>query len=219
MSAQIECPICFEVVEVNRNCVTTECGHCFHANCLMQSVAHNGFGCPYCRTIMVEVPEEEDESDGYFTDDYDDDATLFDEYALTSFRMFHQQLNNEEVEEEVEEDEEWETLTEDEELPTEPNAAYVAQKLTERGITFEDLVKNVLVSEHNRYGTLYSEYCRRSSEIYGQFRAVITQYRPSEQTSEQNNNATENKNKNVVVDFDAQPKISRANLVRYTSYY
>jgi hypothetical protein len=180
MSAQIECPICFEVVELNRNCVTTECSHCFHANCLMQNVAHNGFGCPYCRTAMIEAPQEEDDSDDGYS--IDDDATVFDEDALTSFRMFHQRLNDEEVEEEPEE---WESDDEDEdededEMPAEPDAAYVAQKLAERGITFEDLVKNILVGDHSGFGTLYRDYERRSSEVYGQFRVVISQYNPSE---------------------------------------
>ena len=64
MSAPIECPICMDCIEsTTNNCVTTECGHCFHTNCLMKSVAHNGFGCPYCRTAMAEQPEEDDDDD------------------------------------------------------------------------------------------------------------------------------------------------------------
>ena len=168
-----------DVIEVNRNCVTTECGHCFHASCLIQSVAHNGFGCPYCRTIMAEVPEEESSDDG----DNDEEATVFDEDALTSFRMFHQRLNGEEVEEEAED---WETdgdendEEEEEEAEEMPDATYVAQKLASRGITFEDLVKNILFQEHSNFGDFYNDYERRSSEVYGQFRAVITQYTPAE---------------------------------------
>ena len=61
MSAPIECPICMDSIEISTNCVTTECGHCFHTNCLMKSIAHNGFGCPYCRTKMAEEPEEEED--------------------------------------------------------------------------------------------------------------------------------------------------------------
>ena len=58
-----ECPICMDPIEGAKNSITTECGHAFHATCLMTSVAHNGFGCPYCRTAMAEVPEEEDDED------------------------------------------------------------------------------------------------------------------------------------------------------------
>ena len=62
MSAQIDCPICLDCIETSKNCVTTECGHCFHTSCLMTSVAHNGFGCPYCRAKMAEEPEKKEYS-------------------------------------------------------------------------------------------------------------------------------------------------------------
>ena len=59
-----ECPICMEELQIGKNCVTTECGHRFHTNCLMTSVAHNGFGCPYCRSVMAEeVIEDDDEEE------------------------------------------------------------------------------------------------------------------------------------------------------------
>ena len=51
---EVECPICMENIELNKNCVKTECGHDFHSNCLIKSIAFNGFGCPYCRFEMVE---------------------------------------------------------------------------------------------------------------------------------------------------------------------
>jgi hypothetical protein len=151
----------------------------------MQNAAHNGFGCPYCRTKMAEEPEQEESDDGY-GDDEEEEVTVFEEDALTSFRMFHQRINGEEVEEE--EAEEWDTVAEDEEEDDEeeeeaeqiPDAAYMAQKLTERGITLEDLVKDILYQEHSHFGTNYTDYERRSSEVYGQFRAIITQYHPSQ---------------------------------------
>ncbi len=173
-----DCPICMDTIEGLYNRVVTECGHAFHCSCLMQNTAHNGFGCPYCRTAMAaEVEEAED-------DDYSvDDESMFPEDALVSFRMFHQQINGEEVEEE--EPEEWETDDEDEDEDEAdgeenrlqmPDVAYMAQKLANRGITFEDLVKNVLYQEHSNFGEHYADYGRRSSEVYGQFRAIIFQY-------------------------------------------
>jgi hypothetical protein len=176
MSAQIDCPICMDCIEsTTKNCVTTECGHCFHTNCLMKSVAHNGFGCPYCRNKMAEEPREKN----YFDDEYsiEDDNTIFDDDALTSFRMFNQRINDEEVEEE--EPEEWETVNgdEQEEVIEEehyshlPSSSYVAEKLAEKGITYEDLVKSLLECEHN-----YPDFRRRSAEVYGQFRIVLTRY-------------------------------------------
>lgn len=179
-TSALECPICMDTIEGLCNRVVTECGHAFHCSCLMQNAAHNGFGCPYCRTKMAEEPEEEEDEE----DEEDDEVTVFVEDALTSFRMFHQRINGDEVEEEPAE--EWESVDgsddedadEDEEQDVMPTADYVAQKLTERGITLEDLVKNILFQEHSNYGENYADYDRRSSEVYGQFRAIISQYTP-----------------------------------------
>ena len=71
----MSCPICMDDIVNNVNCVTTECGHCFHASCLMTNVAHNGFGCPYCRTVMAEDQEDSDDDTEYnvVSDDGEDD--------------------------------------------------------------------------------------------------------------------------------------------------
>jgi len=223
MSAPIDCPICMDCIEsTTRNCVTTECGHCFHTNCLMQSVAHNGFGCPYCRTAMAEVPEEEET-------DYGDDEemeSVFGEYALTSFRMFHQQINGEEIEEEPAE--EWESIDDSEEGESEedaedlmPDAAYMAQKLADRGITMEDLIKSILFQEHSNYGILYADYERRSSEVYGQFRAVITQYEPTSAAVQANPQQVVRQIEPKPItrsslDFAAQPKLNNVSIRRYS---
>ena len=87
MSAPIDCPICMDCIEsTSKNCVTTECGHCFHTNCLMQSVAHNGFGCPYCRTAMADEPD--DASTEYPGEENEEDEVdpLEDNYMLRGFR-------------------------------------------------------------------------------------------------------------------------------------
>jgi hypothetical protein len=59
----IECPICYDEIDVLKNCVTTECGHQFHCNCLMRNSATNGFSCPMCRSVMAEEPELSDSDD------------------------------------------------------------------------------------------------------------------------------------------------------------
>jgi hypothetical protein len=129
---------------------------------------------------MAEQPEESDSDD---EDSDSEEETVFDEDALTSFRMFHQRINEEEVEEEEEQDDDWGTVDSEVEVEGEvlvselPDAAYVAEKLLGRGITFEDLVKDALYNAHSNWGD-FDEYERRSSEVYGQFRAVITQFSP-----------------------------------------
>ena len=183
-----ECPICMDAIAGVCNRVVTECGHAFHCSCLMQNSVHNGFGCPLCRTKMAEEKEEEDEEDEEGYED-EDEETVFEEDVLTSFRMFHQRINGEEVEEEP--SDEWETVDEAEEEEGEednavrmPDVTYVTRKLIERGITFEDLVKNSLRSEHSEWDRYYNDYERRSSEVYGQFRAIITQFQRQEVATE-----------------------------------
>ena len=167
-----ECPICMDDIVANTNRVVTECGHAFHCSCLMRNACQNGFGCPYCRTKMAEKPEEDEEDDSI------EEGNDFNDDVLTSFRMFHQQINNEDVEEEPEEDDEVEEDVED----LKPDADYVLQKLIERGVTMKDLVTDILFQEHSEWGEYYADYERRSSEIFGHFRAVLSQYTP------QNNN-------------------------------
>ena len=207
-----------DIIGLN-NRVTTECGHAFHCSCLMQNAAHNGFGCPYCRTTMAEIPDDSDsDSDDSITISsfYNDEEDEF----LTSFRMFHQQLNGQEVEEEdsdsdstdwsdedSDSDEEEDGLVEGLEIIGQPvverdqpvverdvrgappvvdaDSAHITQKLMERGITFEDLVKTILFHEHDNYLNRYSHHERRSSEIYGQFKAVMSRFR-NEQTRRPN---------------------------------
>jgi hypothetical protein len=175
-----ECPICLETIDGLCNRVVTDCGHAFHCSCLMQNAVYNGFGCPYCRSTLATSPKEEEEE---FDDDDDEsfDSSIFEEDALTSFRMFHQQLEGEDVEEEPVEND-WSTVDGDEprdeaEDPDHmPNAAYIARKLIERGVTMEDLVKNLIMLDHPAIGL--EEYERPANGVYGNIRAIIHQYRP-----------------------------------------
>lgn len=177
-----ECSICLEMIEGPKNSIVPECGHTFHCSCLMKNVVHNGFGCPLCRFVMAETVDEDDDDDEDIDElDSLNDSEMFDDNALTSFRMLFQRISGEEVEEEPveEQDDDWSTIDGEERVdPTSlPDSSYITQKLIERGITYEDLVKNILFQEHSSWGTnKYDDYQQRSMEIYGQFRATITQY-------------------------------------------
>ena len=199
LQLQTECPICMDPFELGNmnNLVVTECGHTFHCKCLMQNVAHNGFDCPYCRTEMASVPDDESESsyETFDSSESDDNSVEPYEYdTLTSFRMFHQRMDGDEIEEEEDEEEEEEAVVSDDNdtIMNTLDATYISNKLQERGITFEDLVKNLISIEHidkiNR-----EDYYRRGSEVYGQFRAIISQFRPQPQPQPQSSNvSTEN---------------------------
>jgi hypothetical protein len=186
-----ECPICLNDIETNNNCVTTECGHKFHCSCLFQNAAHNGFGCPYCRTSLAEEvldkDDEEDDEDDEEDEDDDDwnegyynehNEESFQEVSLETFRMFHQRLNGEEVEEGTEIREEPIYPEDYDERAGDgiPNAEYVSRKLLERGITHQDLVRSLLAVDHDDllegWGIMYRE---KSSQVYGQIRKVIHQ--------------------------------------------
>ena len=209
MSTQIECPICMDCVESTKNCVTTECGHCFHASCLMTSVAHNGFGCPYCRTAMAEEPAD-DESSEYESVDEDEVDPLEDNDMLRGFRFFFNNVNGEEhdeddVEEEIVfESEEDEEDNEDEE--PKPSAEFITQKLVQQGVTMEQLVKALLMG-HEEYQN--DENSRVDDELFGKMRIIISNFTP-EQTVQPIQPVQSVLRVNPIqppeVDFSAQPK-------------
>lgn len=184
---EIECPICMDCIEGKKNCVTTECGHCFHTNCLMTSIAHNGFGCPYCRTAMAEVPDEDDDEDDEDDEDYDDDEDDEDfqdnEDVLRSFRFFMNNLNGEENDEHDIEEEASRLAdiaetneAEEPEIPL-PSSEIIAQKLSQQGVTMEDLVK-ILMLNHNEYDSKSEQYERLDGEIFGKMRIIISNFTP-----------------------------------------
>ena len=179
---QIECPICYEEIDLEKNCITTECGHRFHCKCLLQNAATNGFACPMCRSTMAEEPElsvSEDEYEEYSDDEDEED---YDDNALTSFRMFHQQLAGEEVEEEQEE--EPLVASQDLEVEVKPNAAYIAAKLVSQGLTMEDMVKCLLV-EHEEYEPDIETNDSCSNRMFGKFRQIISNYKREQEQQQQ----------------------------------
>jgi len=106
----VECPICFDVIENNNNCMVTECGHRFHTNCMLKHVSMGNHGCPMCRTAMVSPSEnnEDDEETLYSEDDDDEDEDDYDDldirnnpeqiddYILRGFRWLFLQYPSEE---------------------------------------------------------------------------------------------------------------------------
>jgi hypothetical protein len=168
MNTQTECPICIEIIDFKKNCVTTECGHCFHTNCLMTSVAHNGFGCPYCRTAMAEeIKEEEEEEEDDWYDEEEEE--MFSDDSLRAFRFF---MNNIGGLEHEQEDIEEEALV--------PSAEFLAKKIIEDGVTMEQMVQALLLS-HAEYED-NEEFERIDSELYGKLRIIISNYTPEQNT-------------------------------------
>ena len=216
---KFECPICMDDIELNKNCVTTECGHCFHASCLMRSVAHNGFGCPYCRTAMAEAPEEDEESEYESEVDEEEVDPLEDNDMLRGFRFFFNNVygvehDEDDVEEEQANEEAERAYAVQQEEIVKPNAAFITQKLVEQGVTMEQLIK-ALLKDHEEYDAEEEEALRIDDEIFGKMRIIISNYtpqqaaavepQPAEQATPQPQPA-EQAAPQAEVDYSAQPK-------------
>ncbi len=179
----IECCICMDDIIGDKNKTTTECGHIFHCSCLMKNTAHNGYGCPYCRTVMAEPIVDTDDEDDYEQgddddDDNDDDNDDDDDNALTSFRMFHQTISGDEIEDEPElVNDDDDDDNDNDYIIEKPTTEYIANKLIGQGVSVEDLVKCLLI-EHSEYEDDY-QYERSSSSMFGRMRILISNYTPT----------------------------------------
>jgi len=75
----VECCICYENINKDKNNCVTDCGHAFCLKCLVTSFAHGNNACPCCRTEMIEMPEVEDEDEE--ESDEDDYSEMDDDNA------------------------------------------------------------------------------------------------------------------------------------------
>lgn len=186
-ASTVDCPICMDAVEMTKNCVTTECGHCFHASCLMANVAHNGFGCPYCRTAMAEEPENEDDDTegeyGWSDNEEEDEDELYDDYALRGLRFMTDNLEG--VEHDIldvhDENEYVAEQSVEDETPNVPSVEYISSKLVEQGVTMEMLVKCILLN-HDEYNNHPNsdEFDRIDNDIFGKIRILVSNYSPDQ---------------------------------------
>jgi len=179
MNALCDCPICMDAIDLNKNCITTECGHSFHASCLMTNVSRNGFGCPYCRTAMAQDIEESDSNSDDATESWSDASNeeLYDDYALRGLRFMMNNLEGVDhdildIHDEREDDEERER--EEDENNHIPNALYITEKLVSQGVTIEQLVKALLIN-HEEYEDS-NEVAHIEGDIFGKIRIIISNY-------------------------------------------
>lgn len=170
-----ECPICMDVLSGTKNIVTTECGHCFHTNCLMTSVAHNGFGCPYCRTQMAAAPEESDDDDDSAWSSYDEDEELYGDHSLRGARWLFQRANGDEVDDEEDLEEE---DREEDDIIVKPSVEFLTRKLVSQGITMENMVQALLV-DHEEYDNSAAG-ADFDGILFGKLRILISNYKPED---------------------------------------
>lgn len=191
MTDQCECPICMDVIDITKNCVTTDCGHKFHCSCLMQNAAHNGFGCPFCRTAMAEEPQDSDDEEddgrdsfGWETDDDEEQETTpedEEDYVLRGLRFMTDQL-------EVNGWHEWDDIHAEVTYVTRRNtqvqqnqeleqrerddASFITQGLLREGVTTEMLVMCLLGGCHDEY-IQSKQFDRIDRSVFGKIRRLI----------------------------------------------
>lgn len=78
ITTEMECPICYIVLESDTNYTITSCKHAFCMKCFISCVLQNNL-CPCCRTVLYEQTSSESDHDSYTTYDENDD----DEYTDT----------------------------------------------------------------------------------------------------------------------------------------
>ena len=179
MSDHNECPICMEVLSGTKNIVTTECGHCFHTNCLMTSVAHNGFGCPYCRTEMAEAPAEDEDDDDSEWNSYDgEDDELYGDHSLRGARWLFQRANGEEVDDEEDLPDEVEEDRDDMDIIVKPSVEFLTRKLVSQGITMENMVQALLI-DHDEYDNS-TDGANFDGILFGKLRILISNFKPED---------------------------------------
>lgn len=200
-----DCPICMESIETGKNCLTTECGHSFHTSCLMKSVAHNGFGCPYCRTAMTEDHEEEEEDSSVYTDESDEEYEFEEDDLLRGFRFFFNRINNYENDaEDIEEEDDYMfyTVFENQDVIP-PSAECIVNELQEQGITYEQVVNTILYQGNLR--GFDTEVNRETNHTIWRIIREIS-FRPDQEQEQEEEQPTQ------VVDFEAQRKTSQLQL-------
>lgn len=183
----MECVICYDELCMEKNCITTECGHQFHASCLMKHAAFNGFDCPMCRAVMAEEPEEsehgdefEDEDDGETIGTWDTDCETNDNYILDGFRWLFQQAEGTPIDYIVpysEEYEHWKFVMDNNQDTYEQEADRRTKEVVDElkkfnGLTFEDLIKCALY-ENDEYFTDSSEHSKASRKVRGTISGVL----------------------------------------------
>jgi len=175
MSATCECPICMDNILETTNKVITECGHCFHTSCLMTNISHNGFGCPYCRTVMAEESSCSEDEDAYEQGFYQEE----EDYSLRGMRWLFQRVNEEPIEEDDDESDEEEDEAEEESVPK-PSVEYLTYKLMREGVTMEQLVKTLLL-QHEEYEENEEEFDHVSDNLFGKIRIILSNFKPEDE--------------------------------------
>lgn len=179
MSEPIECPICMDCIG-DKNCITTECGHKFHAKCMFTNIDRNGFSCPCCRSIMIEEVEDEEDTDddgtnSIFTetvDSFEADEPFSDD-ALRGLRLLTNLLEGEE-QDQADVVAEFQYNEEHLRMRAVPREE-VERQFREDGVTYGQLLAWIL-NDHEEYEEQQAELEELSGDLWFKIRRMITDY-------------------------------------------
>jgi hypothetical protein len=124
--------------------------------------------------MAEEVAEEESE---YDDESESEEYEQYDDYALRGLRLFNNNINGEDHDQEDLDEESEDVAEEAEDEVAPPPVSYVVQKLTEQGVTMEQLLKAVLCSCHD-YERDYEDFERVENEIVGRVSTILNNYTP-----------------------------------------
>ena len=170
-----ECPICFERVD-KKNSITTECGHTFHASCMMKHAYLNGFKCPYCRSTMVEPEVEAVPGTEPFPEAFSESTPV---WSNTNDNWWPEHNENETNHTETQvhlgptEEEVNMVIYGTPHVPEyKPTSWDIAQKLAERGLTMRHFVQAFL-KDHDSYNEEEELFMRIDDELFEHIEEII----------------------------------------------
>jgi len=85
----MSCPICYDVIDAERNNCITSCGHSFCFECIARTVETSDV-CPLCREPFIAAPPDEAGSDADSDDETDSESSevfVFDEQLYEDERL------------------------------------------------------------------------------------------------------------------------------------
>ena len=99
--------------------------------------------------------------------------------VLRGARWLFQRAEGEELDDDEDSDLDEDEDEEPERVEVEPRAPvdYIVEKLVQRGVTMADLVKSILIRDHEEY-QFHDEFDRADDELFGKFRIIISNYQP-----------------------------------------
>jgi hypothetical protein len=128
---------------------------------------------------MAEEPEDNNSNEEYDESSIDEEeGPDYNANVLRGSRWLFQRAEGEYLDDDVDTDSD-EEEDDDDRSEVEPRAPvdYIVEKLVQRGVTMADMVKSILVRDHDEY-QFHDEFERVDDNLFGKFRIIISNFQP-----------------------------------------